>query len=29
VMVFDRHSRIEFDPYPHRRSAWEGFSLAQ
>jgi para-nitrobenzyl esterase len=27
VMVFDRHSRIEFDPYAHRRSAWDGFTL--
>ncbi|BBZ52309.1 carboxylesterase/lipase family protein [Mycobacterium heidelbergense] len=29
VMVFDRKSRIEFDPHPHRRIAWDGFSLAQ
>lgn len=29
VMVFDRKSRIEFDPHPHRRMAWDGFSLAQ
>jgi para-nitrobenzyl esterase len=28
VMVFDRHTRVEFDPHPHRRLAWEGFSLA-
>lgn len=28
VMVFDRNTRIEFDPHPHRRKAWEGFSLA-
>ncbi|ORW92925.1 carboxylesterase [Mycobacterium sp. IEC1808] len=28
VMVFDRKSRIEFDPHPHRRIAWDGFSLA-
>ncbi len=27
VMVFDRKSRIEFDPHPHRRIAWDGFSL--
>jgi para-nitrobenzyl esterase len=27
VMVFDRHSRIEFDPYANRRSAWDGFTL--
>ncbi|MEC4765274.1 carboxylesterase/lipase family protein [Mycobacterium sherrisii] len=29
VLVFDRNSRIEFDPHPHRRLAWAGFSLAQ
>lgn len=29
VMVFDRRSRVEFDPHPHRRRAWEGFSLAR
>lgn len=29
VMVFDRKWRIEFDPHPHRRMAWAGFSLAQ
>ena len=29
VMVFDRKSRIEFDPHPHRRMAWHGFSLAR
>lgn len=28
VMVFDRRSRIEFDPHPQRRLAWRGFSLA-
>ena len=28
VMVFDRHTRVEYDPHPHRRQAWEGFSLA-
>ena len=28
VMVFDRKCRIEFDPHPHRRMAWDGFSLA-
>lgn len=27
VMVFDRHTRVEYDPHPHRRKAWEGFSL--
>ncbi|MCV7381208.1 carboxylesterase [Mycobacterium alsense] len=29
VMVFDRKTRVEFDPHPHRRIAWDGFSLAQ
>jgi para-nitrobenzyl esterase len=29
VMVFDRHSRVEHDPTPARRQAWEGFSMAQ
>jgi para-nitrobenzyl esterase len=29
VMVFDRKSHLEFDPYPERRLAWEGFSLAR
>jgi para-nitrobenzyl esterase len=29
VMVFDRKSRIEFDPHPHRRMAWDGFSLTR
>jgi len=28
VLVFDRHTRIEYDPRPHRREAWAGFSLA-
>ena len=28
VMVFDRKTRVEFDPHPHRRMAWDGFSLA-
>jgi para-nitrobenzyl esterase len=27
VMVFDRESRVEYDPHPDRRLAWEGFSL--
>jgi para-nitrobenzyl esterase len=27
VMVFDRRSRVEFDPHPDRRTAWEGFTL--
>ncbi len=26
VMVFDRRSRLEFDPAPERRQAWEGFT---
>jgi para-nitrobenzyl esterase len=29
VMVFDRKCRIEFDPHPNRRMAWDGFSLAR
>ncbi|MBW0012115.1 carboxylesterase/lipase family protein [Mycobacterium sp.] len=29
VMVFDRKTRVEFDPHPHRRMAWDGFSLAR
>ncbi|MGB8386841.1 carboxylesterase/lipase family protein [Mycobacterium sp.] len=29
VMVFDHKSRIEFDPHPHRRMAWDGFSLTR
>lgn len=29
VMVFDRKTRVEFDPHPERRMAWEGFSLAR
>ena len=28
VMVFDRHSRLEYDPDADRRRAWEGFTLA-
>ena len=28
VMVFDRYTRGEYDPHPHRRQAWDGFSLA-
>ena len=27
VMIFDRRSRIEFDPAPSRRRAWAGLSL--
>ncbi len=29
VMIFDRRSRIEFDPHPERRKAWQGFTLAR
>jgi para-nitrobenzyl esterase len=29
VMVFDRKSRLEFDPHPERRMAWQGFSLVR
>jgi para-nitrobenzyl esterase len=29
VRVFDGRSRLEFDPHPERRKAWEGFSLAR
>ena len=28
VMIFDRHSRLEYDPNADRRRAWEGFTLA-
>lgn len=28
VMVFDRHSRLEYDPHSDRRQAWESFTLA-
>ncbi len=28
VLVFDRHTHIEYDPNPHRREAWAGFTLA-
>jgi para-nitrobenzyl esterase len=28
VMVFDRHSHLEYDPHSDRRRAWEGFTLA-
>ena len=27
VMVFDRRSRLEFDPAADRRAAWDGFTL--
>lgn len=29
VLVFDRKTRVEFDPAPQRRRAWAGFSLAR
>jgi para-nitrobenzyl esterase len=29
VMVFDKHPRVEHDPYPARRQAWEGFTLVR
>jgi para-nitrobenzyl esterase len=29
VMVFDRTSRVEYDPTPDRRQAWQDFSLAR
>jgi para-nitrobenzyl esterase len=29
VLVFDRHTHVEYDPHPHRREAWVGFSLAE
>lgn len=29
VMVFDRDTRLEFDPSSERRKAWRGFSLAR
>lgn len=29
VMVFDRDTRLEFDPSSERRKAWQGFSLAR
>jgi para-nitrobenzyl esterase len=28
VMVFDKHSRVEYDPDADRRRAWDGFTLA-
>jgi para-nitrobenzyl esterase len=28
VMVFDKRSRVEYDPDAERRRAWEGFTLA-
>lgn len=29
VLVFDRHTHVEYDPNPHRREAWAGFTLAR
>ncbi len=29
VLVFDRHTHVEFDPHQHRRQAWAGFSLSR
>jgi para-nitrobenzyl esterase len=29
VMVLDNRCRVEFDPHADRRTAWDGFSLAQ
>ena len=29
VMVFDKRSRVEHDPDPARRKAWEGFTLVR
>ncbi|MEZ0366350.1 carboxylesterase/lipase family protein [Mycobacterium sp. pUA109] len=29
VLVFDRECRVEYDPHPERRLAWQGFSLAR
>ncbi len=29
VMVFDRKTRVEYDPAPERRMAWQGFTLAR
>ena len=28
VLVFDRHTHVEYDPHPHRREAWAGFTFA-
>ena len=28
VLVFDRRTRLEYDPNADRRRAWEGFTLA-
>lgn len=28
VLVFDRHTHVEYDPHQHRRQAWSGFTLA-
>jgi para-nitrobenzyl esterase len=29
VLVVDRHTHVEYDPHPHRRKAWAGFTLAR
>ncbi len=29
VLVFDRHTHVEFDPHPHRREAWASFTFAE
>ena len=29
VLVFDRHTHVEYDPQPHRRRAWAGFTFAE
>ena len=29
VLVFDRHTHVEYDPHPHRRQAWAGFTLSR
>jgi para-nitrobenzyl esterase len=28
VLVFDRHTHVEYDPHPHRRKAWANFTMA-
>jgi para-nitrobenzyl esterase len=29
VLVFDRHTHVEYDPHPHRRQAWAEFTFAE
>jgi len=29
VLVFDRHTHVEYDPHPHRRTAWANFTFAR